>query len=54
MNFVVSRRCPYDSDFKCNDTGICLRGYDRCDGYSECFYSRGSLSDYDEQNCGMV
>ena len=49
---TVSKPCPYDGDFKCNDTGLCLRSIDVCDGYSDCEYSYGSDSDYDEQNCG--
>ena len=53
-NFViVSKQCPYDGDFKCNDTGVCLRSTDVCDGYSECQRRFGSDSDYDEQDCGM-
>ena len=51
--YTVSRPCPYDGDFKCNDTGVCLRSTDVCNGYSECQYRYGSDSDYDEQNCGM-
>ena len=51
--FVVSKPCPYDGDFKCNDTGVCIRSTDVCDGYSECQSRYRSDSDYDEQNCGM-
>ena len=50
---AVSKPCPYDGDFKCNDTGVCLRSTDVCDGYSECQNRYRSDSDYDEHNCGM-
>jgi len=41
----VSRSCPYDGDFKCND-GKCLRSTSVCNGYSSC------QNEEDEQNCG--
>ncbi|XP_065894299.1 sortilin-related receptor-like isoform X2 [Dysidea avara] len=50
----MTKPCPYYGDFKCNDTGVCLRYYDRCDGYSECQNHHGSNSDYDEQNCASI
>ena len=53
LSCTVSKQCHYDGSFKCNDTGVCLRPSDRCDGYSECQRLYGSDSDYDEQNCGM-
>ena len=43
---LVTGRCPFDSDVKCNDTGRCLRSNYICDGYSHCRYGN------DEENCG--
>lgn len=29
--------CPYNGDFRCFGNGVCIRGYDVCDGFEECF-----------------
>ena len=39
--------CPYDTDFRCPQSGVCIRYYDVCDGYSQCNHGE------DEQNCSM-
>jgi len=51
ISFIVTKPCPFYGDFKCNDTGICLRLNYECDGYSQCL-RLGSDLDYDEHNCG--
>ena len=43
---LVTRRCPFDGDVKCNDTGKCYRSRYICDGISHCRYGN------DEENCG--
>ena len=47
INFVLvgSMSCPYDEDFRCPLSGICIRSYELCDGYSDC------PDREDEQNC---
>ena len=42
----MTGRCPFDSDVRCNDTGICMRSRRICDGRAGC--GDGS----DEENCG--
>ena len=42
---VGTMSCPYDDDFRCPLSGICIRSYKICDGYSDCRYSE------DEENC---
>ena len=42
---VATMPCPYDDDFRCPRSGICVRSYKICDGYSDCPYSE------DEENC---
>ena len=39
--------CPYDTDFRCHQTGVCVRYYEVCDGYSHCLHGE------DEENCSM-
>ena len=46
-SFSVSRSCPYNGDFKCND-GRCLRSSAVCDGYDHC------ESGEDEEDCGKL
>ena len=43
---LVTGDCPFDGDFKCNDTGLCLRSHNVCDGFSTCRHGG------DEENCG--
>jgi len=38
--------CKNDTEFKCRDTGICIRQKERCDAYENC--KDGS----DELHCG--
>jgi len=44
----VNKPCPYNGDFKCNDTGNCLRSTAVCDGFPHC--TNGA----DELNCGKI
>jgi len=43
--YIVHKPCPYGGDIKCNDTGVCIRSYDVCNGYANC--NNGT----DEENC---
>ena len=43
---LVTGRCPFDSDVKCNDTGRCYPSDHICDGRFHCRYGN------DEENCG--
>ena len=44
--YLVTGRCPFDSEVKCNDTGECYTARHICDGYYHCTYGN------DEENCG--
>ena len=44
---IVTKECPIHGDFKCNDTGKCVRSHRICVGSSSC--NDGS----DQENCGM-
>jgi len=44
----IQRKCPYDGDFKCKDSGRCMRARFVCNGRNFC--SDGS----DEQNCSKL
>lgn len=37
--------CPYDGDYRCPRSGVCIRNYQVCDGTSQCRHGE------DEQNC---
>lgn len=39
--------CPYDGDYRCPLSGICIRSYQVCDGNRDC------PNREDEQNCSM-
>ena len=44
--YLVTGRCPFDSDVKCNDTGKCVESKVVCDSEISCKYET------DEENCG--
>ena len=39
--------CPYDGDYRCPRSGVCIRSYQVCDGITQCRYGE------DEENCSM-
>ena len=43
----MKQECPYNDDFKCRTSGVCIRSQYVCNGQNNC--NDGS----DEQNCGM-
>ena len=44
----MKQECPYNDDFKCKTSGVCIRSQYVCNGQNNCH--DGS----DEQNCGTV
>ena len=44
--YLVTGKCPFDSEVKYNDTGECYTARHICDGYYHCTYGN------DEENCG--
>lgn len=43
----MEQKCPYNDDFRCKTSGVCIRAQYVCNGQSNC--NDGS----DEENCGM-
>ena len=43
----MEQKCPYNDDFKCKTSGVCIRSQYVCNGQINC--NDGS----DEENCGM-
>ena len=41
--------CPYEGDYRCPLSGICIRSYEVCDGSYQCYFNGD-----DEQNCSML
>ena len=44
--YLVTGRCPFDSDVKCNDTGKCVDSKFICNSNIAC------IDETDEENCG--
>ena len=37
--------CPYEGDYRCPSSGVCIRSYEVCDRNNHC------IDDEDEENC---